>query len=97
LRKPESNKRGCDNRMLSNNLLVHYDKVASQNEGKWFALMPNGELVAVAKNSRSLWKKIRKKLDKKIIEETDLMIGYSQTKEERETACLLPALSITVV
>lgn len=83
--------------MLSSNLLVRYDKVASENEGKWFALKPNGDMVAVAKNSRSLWKKIRKKLNKEVIEEIDLMIGYSQTKEEREMACLLPLASMNVV
>ena len=83
--------------MLSSNLLAHYDKVESENEGKWFALKPNGDLVAVAKNSRSLWKKIRNKLNKKVIEEIDLMIGYSQTKEEREMACLLPLVSMNAV
>jgi len=83
--------------MLSSNILAHYDKAVTENEGRWFALKPNGDLIVVAKNSRSLWKKIRKKLNKGVIEEIDLMIGYSQTKEEREMACLLPLVSTNVV
>ena len=83
--------------MLSGNLFACYAKAASENEGKWFALKPDGDLVAVAKDSKSLWKKIRSKLDKKVIEEIDLVIGYSQTKKEREMACLLPLVSTNVV
>lgn len=82
--------------MLPINLLAYYNEAASKNEGKWFALKPDGDLVAVAKDSRSLWKKIRRKLDQKVIEEIDLVIGYSQTKEEREMACLLPLVSTNV-
>ena len=86
----EKNVRG-ESKLLSS-LLLQYNKIARQNEGKWFALKRDGELLAVAKDNKKLWKKIRKKLSDKVIEEIDIIIGYSQTKEEREMACLLPFL-----
>ena len=89
-------KEARDENNLQISLLAQYDKVARENEGKWFALTPDGELLAVAKDNKKLWKKIRKKLSQKIIEEIDLIIGYSQTKEEREMSCLLPLLSMNV-
>jgi len=67
-------------------LLTRYDDVARMNEGKWFALSHDGELLAVASSERRLWSKIRQKLRGK---EIDVVIGYSQTEEERKTACLL--------
>lgn len=67
-------------------LLARYDEVARMNEGKWFALSRDGELLAVASSERRLWSKIRRKLSGK---EIDVVIGYSQTEEERRTACLL--------
>ena len=67
-------------------LLARYDDVARMNEGKWFALSRDGELLAVASSERHLWSKIRQKLRGK---EIDVVIGYSQTEEERKTACLL--------
>jgi len=67
-------------------LLARYDDVARMNEGKWFALSRDGELLAVASSERRLWSKIRRKLRGK---EIDVVIGYSQTEEERKTACLL--------
>ncbi|MDH5754281.1 MAG: hypothetical protein OEY95_03620 [Candidatus Bathyarchaeota archaeon] len=74
-------------------LLAKYKKTVEENEGKWFALKPDGELLAVAKDEKRLWKKIHKQLDRKVIEAIDLIIGYSQTKKERETMCLLPLIS----
>lgn len=91
-RKKEDVKAG----MLSGSLLTQYNKTVSENEGKWFALKPDGELIAVAKDSRKLWKKIHRKLSKNVIEEIDLIIGYSQTKKEREMVCLLPLVSMNV-
>jgi len=82
---------------LSAELLAVYKKVADENEGKWFALKPNGELLAVAKDDRELWKKIRKQLNRKVIDGIDLIIGYSQTKKEREAMCLLPLVSMKKV
>jgi len=67
-------------------LLTRYEEVSRANEGKWFALSPDGELIAVASSERRLWSKIRRKLSGK---EIDVVIGYSQTAEERKTACLL--------
>jgi len=66
-------------------LMVRYDEVARVNEGKWFALGRDGELLAVASSEKHLWGKIRRKLSGK---EIDVVIGYSQTVEERRTACL---------
>jgi len=67
-------------------LLARYDEVARVNEGRWFALTRDGEVIAVASSERRLWSKIRRKLAGK---EIDVVIGYSQTAEERKTACLL--------
>jgi len=67
-------------------LLTRYDEVAGVNKGKWFALSRDGELLSVASSERRLWNKIRHKLGGK---EIDVVIGYSQTEEERKTACLL--------
>jgi len=67
-------------------LMARYDEVAKVNEGKWFALIRDGELLAVASSEKRLWSKIRRELSGK---EIDVVIGYSQTKEERKTACLL--------
>ena len=67
-------------------LLARYNEVARANEGKWFALSRDGELLAVASSERRLWSKVRRKLRGK---EIDVVIGYSQTVEERKTACLL--------
>jgi DNA polymerase elongation subunit (family B) len=67
-------------------LSVRYDDVARVNKGKWFALSRDGELIAVSSSERRLWSKIRRKLSGK---EIDVVIGYSQTEEERKTACLL--------
>jgi len=78
---------------LSVKLLAKYKKAADENEGKWFALKPDGELLAVAKDDRELWKKICKQLNRKVIDEIDLIIGYSQTKKERESMCLLLLIS----
>jgi len=67
-------------------LSARYDEVARANEGKWFALSRDGELIAVASSEGRLWSKVRRKLRGK---EIDVVIGYSQTVEERKTACLL--------
>jgi len=67
-------------------LLARYEGVARAYEGKWFALSRDGELLAVASSEKRLWSKIRRKLSGK---EVDVVIGYSQTAEERKTACLL--------
>jgi len=67
-------------------LMARYDEVAKANEGKWFALTRDGGLLAVASSEKRLWNKIRQKLSGK---EIDVVIGYSQTEEERKTACLL--------
>jgi len=74
-------------------LFARYDEVARQNEGKWFALSRDGELLAVATSQRRLWRRIRERFGEK---DVDVVIGYSQTKEERETACLLvfPLMSV---
>lgn len=72
--------------MRISSLLVRYNDVARRNEGKWFALSKGGELLAVATSERRLWSKIRKRFGEK---EIDVVIGYSQTEEERKTACLL--------
>jgi len=71
-------------------LMARYDEVAKVNEGKWFVLTRDGELLAVASSEKRLWSKIRRELSGK---EIDVVIGYSQTVEERKTACLL-ALSL---
>lgn len=71
------------------NLVALYRETERKNEGRWFALAPDGETIAVASTSGKLWKKIRRRYKGK---EVDLFIGYSQTKQERETACLLPLL-----
>jgi len=67
-------------------LMACYDEVARVNEGRWFVLSREGELLAVASSERCLWSKIRRKLSGK---EIDVVIGYSQTEEERKNACLL--------
>jgi len=67
-------------------LLARYNEVARANEGRWFALSHDGELLAVASSEKRLWSKIRRKLGGK---EIDVVVGYSQTPEERKTACLL--------
>jgi len=67
-------------------LLARYNEVAGANEGRWFALSRDGELLAVASSEKRLWSKIRMKLSGK---EIDVVVGYSQTPEERKTACLL--------
>jgi len=67
-------------------LMARYDEIARMNEGRWFALSCEGELLAVASSEKRLWSKIRRKLSGK---EIDVVIGYSQTAEERKTACLL--------
>jgi len=72
--------------MEVSSLLARYDEVSRANEGKWFALSHKGEVLAVASSEKHLWSKIRRKLDGK---EIDVVIGYSQTAEERRTACLL--------
>jgi len=75
-------------------LLSRYDEVARANEGRWFALSRDGELLAVASSEKRLWSKIRRKLAGK---EIDVVIGYSQTAEERKTACLLVFQLMNVV
>ena len=72
--------------MNVSSLLARYDEVAVANEGKWFALSREGEILAVASSEKRLWSKLRRKLGAK---EIDVVIGYSQTAEERKTACLL--------
>jgi hypothetical protein len=66
-------------------LMARYDEVAKANEGRWFALSRDGELLAVSSSEKRLWSKIMRKLSGK---EIDVVIGYSQTEEERKTACL---------
>jgi len=75
-------------------LLARYEDVARANEGRWFALSRDGELLAVASSERRLWSKIRRRLSGK---EIDVVIGYSQTVEERKTACLLVCPLMNVV
>lgn len=75
-------------------LLARYNDVAKRNEGKWFALSRDGELLAMATSERRLWSKIRKMLGEKDI---DVVIGYSQTEQERKTACLLMCQLMNVV
>jgi len=80
--------------MEISSLLARYDNVARRNEGKWFALSKDGDLLAVATSEGRLWSKIRKMLGEKDI---DVVIGYSQTEEERKTACLLTCQLMNVV
>jgi len=75
------------------NLLNVYQRVASENEGKWFGITRDGELLAIANNDDRLWKKIRKKMRQRDMQKIDMIIGYSQTKKEKETACLLLSAS----
>jgi hypothetical protein len=76
---------------METSLLLQYNKVAERNQGKWFALTSDGQVLAIATSNKKLWKKIREKLNKKELKELNVIIGYSQTKKERETACLLPS------
>lgn len=71
---------------MGETLFERYRRFEDELEGKRFALSHDGELLAVASSERRLWSKIRQKLRGK---EIDVVIGYSQTEEERKTACLL--------
>jgi len=80
---------------METSLLLQYNKIEKQNQGKWFALTSDGQVLAIASSNEKLWRKIREKLNKKELKELNVIIGYSQTKKEREAACLLPSPLIT--
>ena len=67
-------------------LLQNIRKAEEKHEGKWIAMMPSGETLAVAKTDSKLWRKIHEKVGTKNF---DIIISYSQTAKERKSACLL--------
>lgn len=81
---------------LSTTLISKYEELKDKYEGRWFALTRDAKLVAIARDSDRLWKKIRKKLEKEEIDKIDLFVGYAQTRKERESSCLLPFISMNM-